>query len=128
MKTYLLLFLAPYFMAIICSEEDPPVVFTDMIIQNESSATLVFVTVESNEIDIVTGAQQYIFGGQDPAEAVVPSSIETIDSIVLYTRDLEGNLIEAYRQEPIDDSFWTFNDVGEFDKQYILILRDEDLN
>ncbi|WP_435579805.1 hypothetical protein [Gilvibacter sp.] len=128
MKSYLLLFLAPYFLATICSEEDPPVVVTEMVVQNQTSATLIFVTVSNNEIDIETGGQQYIIGGQDPSDAVVPSSLETFDSIVLYTRDSEGNLVEAYRQVPIDDRLWTFNDIGEFDKQYILVLRDEDLN
>lgn len=127
MKSYLLLFLTPYFLATICSEDDPLVVNTDMVIQNETSATLIFVTVEDNEVDIETGMQLYIIGGQDATEAVVPSSLETFDSLVLYTRDSEGNLIEAYRQAPIDDSLWTFNDLGEFDKQYVLVLRDEDL-
>ena len=65
MKAYLLLFLAPYFLATVCSEDDPPVVNTEMIIQNESSVNLIFVTVESNEIDVAIGAQQYIIGGQE---------------------------------------------------------------
>ena len=128
MKAYLLLFLAPYFLATVCSEDDPPLVNTEMIIQNESSVNLIFVTVESNEIDVAIGAQQYIIGGQDASEAVVPSSLETFESIVLFIRDSTGSLVEVYRQAPIDDSQWTFNDLGEFEKQYILVLRDDDLN
>ena len=128
MKAYLLLFLAPYFLATICTGDDPLVVQTEMIIQNESSATLVFVTVDSNEIDIAIGAQQYIIAGQDPSEAVVPSSLEALEEVVLFVRDASGSLVEVYRQAPIDDSQWTFSDLGEFEKQYILVLRDDDLN
>ncbi|MDC7998610.1 hypothetical protein [Gilvibacter sediminis] len=128
MKSYLLLFLAPYFLATICSEDDPPVVVTEMVVQNETSATLVFVTETNNEIDIEIGGQQYIIAGQGPSDSVVPSSLEAFDSIVLFIRDAEGNLSEVYRQDPIDDSLWTFNDIGEFDKQYILVLQDDDLN
>ena len=59
-------------------------------------------------------------------QASIPPSENTIfNSLTLFKEDLNGILVTAYEQEPINNQLWEQNGSGDFDFGYTLIITDD---
>lgn len=59
-------------------------------------------------------------------QASIPPSENTIfNSLTLFKEDLNGILVTANEQEPINNQLWEQNGSGNFDFGYTLIITDD---
>ncbi len=129
MKKVFLILLLPLIVATTCEDDDLSSGFeTEYIIENNSSIDLILLQEGNFQITIDSGASLTLATDlNQETNPISPNESFTFNSIKFYKKD-NDNFILAYKQDPIDDSLWAFNEPVTNRYSYTLTLTDDLLN
>ena len=123
-----LLVLIPALLSFQCEEEFVNRFQTNLVVTNDSSFDLVLETIEGNLSAIQSQESLYIDGYSAESGFILPSEFTSINSIKLYKRDDNQNLILVYNQSPLNDDLWIINQSTGMDVDYVLTITDDNLS
>ncbi|NNK73181.1 MAG: hypothetical protein HKO94_08305 [Flavobacteriaceae bacterium] len=129
MKKTLLFFLIPFLFAFQCDDDLENSGFeTSYIIQNNSTVEL-FLLNEANSFVEIESQSNSSVGSTLNSETspVVPSESFVFNTIKLYKAD-NGDFLQVYVQDPLDDSLWIFSEPVMNRFEYTLVITDDLLN
>lgn len=129
MKKIFLILLLPLIVATTCEEDDLSSGFeTEYIIENNSSINLILIQEENFQITIESGSSLTLASDlNQETNPISPNETFTFNSIKLYKKE-NDNFILAYKQDPIDDNLWAFNEPVTNRYNYTLTITDDLLN
>lgn len=128
-KKIWVILLLPLLMSFQCDEDIIDDSFqTNLVIQNDSSFDLVLEVVPYNISQLLSQNNTYIDGSSSENGFILPSEFEFLESIKLYKRNEDEDLILVYEQTPIIDSLWVINESTTKDVDHILIIDDETID
>lgn len=129
MKKIFLLLLLPLIVATTCEEDDLNSGFeTEYIIQNDSSIDLILLQEGGFQTTIENGTSFLLASDlNQETNSINPSETFAFNTIKLYKTE-NDNFILAYKQEPINDDLWTFDEPVTNRYNYTLIITDDLLN
>lgn len=129
MKKIFLLLLLPLIVATTCEEDDLNSGFeTEYIIQNDSSIDLILLQEGGFQTTIENGTSFLLASDlNQETNSINPSETLAFNTIKLYKTE-NDNFILAYKQEPINDDLWTFDEPVTNRYNYTLIITDDLLN
>ncbi|PWH82555.1 hypothetical protein DIS18_09930 [Algibacter marinivivus] len=129
MKKIFLLLLLPLIVATTCEEDHLNSGFeTEFIIQNDSSIDLILLQEGGFQTTIENGTSFLLASDlNQETNSINPSETFAFNVINLYKTE-NDNFILAYKQEPINDDLWTFDEPVTNRYNYTLIITDDLLN
>ena len=128
MKKFYILCLFPLLFATTCEDDLNSGFETSYFIGNSSSIDLLYLSEGGNFIEISPGSKPLI-GSILNSETieVLPSEAMLFNAIKLYVPE-NGNFIQVYLQDPIDNDTWDLSEPVTNRFEYSLVITDDDLN
>lgn len=113
-------------MATQCDDDDrDEVVSTEFFIVNNSSVNLTYTNYMDEVLTIESNSSEYIGLSLNSDSSVPPSANTDLPNIVLFANDDQGELVQVYVQDPIDDGLWQQETQNNFLTHYELEITDE---
>lgn len=125
MKKILLLLLAPLLMATQCDDDNDAVVSTEYFIENNASTDLTYINFNNELITIASNTTVNIGLAIDNDTTIPPSGNTDLPNIVLFASNEQGEQVQVYAQDPIDDSLWIQQTESASLTFYNLVITDD---
>ena len=124
MKRYFLVLLLPLLLSFQCEDDDFSGFETSYMIQNNTNSTLFYLDVENRLVEIAPQTSLLIRSDLNNETLPIPPSENLELSSVQLFKSVASDFVLSYEQDPIDDSFWTFEETSENRFEYSLIITE----
>ena len=122
MKRYFLVLLLPLLLSFQCEDDDFSGFETSYMIQNNTNSSLFYLDVENRLVEIAPQISLLIRSDLNNETLPIPPSENLELSSVQLFKSVASDFVLSYEQDPIDDSFWTFEETSENRFEYSLII------
>ncbi len=128
-KLLVLCFIAPLLMATQCEDDfNTDGSETSFVIQNDSGITLSFPLENGNFIAIENGSVFVVSSEfRDDSTPLLPSESPAFEEITLF-QEQDGEAVQVYEQNPIDNALWVLDEPFERNFEYRLTITPDLIN
>ncbi len=128
-KLLILCVIAPLLMATQCEDDfNTDGSETSFVIQNDSGIALSF-PVENGDFITIENQSNFVVSSEfrDDSTALLPSDSPAFDEIVLFQLQ-DGEAVQVYQQNPIDNALWVLSEPFERNFEYRLTITPDLIN